>query len=110
MFNPDTSQASAYMLSLETGAPSLKVVPIIAPVHDDVEIETAIIALRREAGGGLVVMPDTFMTASRADHMAASRNNVPAVYSLSYFARDGGLLSYGPVADKEVDSIAAPSA
>jgi ABC-type uncharacterized transport system substrate-binding protein len=26
----------------------------------------------------------------------AARNNVPAVYSLSVFARDGGLLSYGP--------------
>ena len=25
---------------------------------------------------------------------AAARNNVPAVYSLSYAARDGGLLSY----------------
>jgi putative ABC transport system substrate-binding protein len=28
--------------------------------------------------------------------MAAARNNVPAVYYQSYFARDGGLLSYGP--------------
>jgi putative tryptophan/tyrosine transport system substrate-binding protein len=27
---------------------------------------------------------------------AAARNNVPAVYSGSPFARDGGLLSYGP--------------
>ena len=27
---------------------------------------------------------------------AAARNKVPAVYSLSAFARDGGLLSYGP--------------
>jgi putative ABC transport system substrate-binding protein len=26
---------------------------------------------------------------------AAARNNVPAVYSLSSFARDGGFLSYG---------------
>ena len=26
---------------------------------------------------------------------AAARNNVPAVYSLSFFARKGGLLSYG---------------
>jgi putative ABC transport system substrate-binding protein len=28
---------------------------------------------------------------------AAARNNVPAVFWLSEFARDGGLLSYGPV-------------
>ena len=27
---------------------------------------------------------------------AAARNNVPAVYAPSFFARDGGLLSYGP--------------
>ena len=27
--------------------------------------------------------------------LAAARNNVPAVYFLSNFARDGGLLSYG---------------
>jgi putative ABC transport system substrate-binding protein len=26
----------------------------------------------------------------------AARNNVPAVYAPSFFARDGGLLSYGP--------------
>jgi putative ABC transport system substrate-binding protein len=25
-----------------------------------------------------------------------ARNNIPAVYNLSVFARDGGLLSYGP--------------
>ena len=28
--------------------------------------------------------------------MAAARNNVPAVYALPDFVRDGGLLSYGP--------------
>jgi putative ABC transport system substrate-binding protein len=27
---------------------------------------------------------------------AAARNKVPAVYPASYFAREGGLLSYGP--------------
>ena len=27
--------------------------------------------------------------------LAAARNNVPTVYALSEFARDGGLLSYG---------------
>jgi putative ABC transport system substrate-binding protein len=97
MFNPDTSTASAFLPSFETAARSLKVVPITAPVHSDVEIETAIIALRREPGGGLVVIGDVFTAVHRAPIIsAAARNNVPAVYPLPYYARDGGLLSYGP--------------
>src|SRR5262249_10805540 len=38
MFNPDTFPASSFMPSLETAARSLKVAPITAPVHSDVEI------------------------------------------------------------------------
>jgi putative tryptophan/tyrosine transport system substrate-binding protein len=96
MFNPDTAPASAYMPSLETAAQSLKVALIVAPVYSDVEIETAIIALGREPAGGVVFIPDAFMTAHRASiTSAAARNNVPAVYPQSAFARGGGLLSYG---------------
>jgi putative ABC transport system substrate-binding protein len=96
IFNPDGAPISTYMPVFETAARSLKVEPIIAPVHSDAEIEAAIIALGREPGGGLVVMPDVFMTVHRASIIsAAARNNVPAVYYLSTFARDGGLLSYG---------------
>jgi putative ABC transport system substrate-binding protein len=85
------------MPSFETAARSLKVAPITAPVHSDLEIETAIIALGREPGGGLVVVSDIFMVAHRAAIiLAAARNDVPAVYVRSEFARDGGLLSYGP--------------
>jgi putative ABC transport system substrate-binding protein len=96
MFNPDTSTASVYMPSLETAARSLKVVPIIAPVHSDAEIETAIIALGREPPSGLVVLPDAFTVAHRRPIiLAAARNNVPTIYYQPFFARDGGLLSYG---------------
>jgi putative ABC transport system substrate-binding protein len=96
MFNPDTSPAMAYMPSVETAARSLKVVPTIAAVHSDAEIETAIIALGREPGGGLVVISDTFTLAHRAPIiLAAARNNVPAIYTLSDFAGEGGFLSYG---------------
>jgi putative ABC transport system substrate-binding protein len=84
------------MPSLQTAARSLKVVPITAPVRSDVEIEAAIVALGREPGGGLVVMPDAFTDVHRLPIiLAAARNNVPAVYYLSDFARDGGLLYYG---------------
>jgi putative ABC transport system substrate-binding protein len=96
MFNPDTATGSLYVPSLETAARSLKVVPITAPVHSDVEIETAITALGREPGGGLLVLPDVFTEVHRASIiLVAARNNVPALYWLSDFTRDGGLLSYG---------------
>jgi putative ABC transport system substrate-binding protein len=97
MFNPDAAPAPVFMPSFETAARSLKVETITAPVHDEGEIETAIVALGREPGGGLVVMPGAFNVTHRAAIIsAAARSKVPAVYFASVFARDGGLLSYGP--------------
>jgi putative ABC transport system substrate-binding protein len=66
MFNPDTAPISALAPSFETAARLLKVAPITAPVHSDVEIETAISGLGREPGDGIVVMPDVFMAVHRA--------------------------------------------
>ena len=98
MFNLATVATSAYMPSLETAARSLKIVPIVAPVHSDLEIETAITTLGRDPGGGLVVMPDGgFTTGHRAQIIfLAAQNNLPALYPDALFTRDGGLLSYGP--------------
>jgi putative ABC transport system substrate-binding protein len=97
MLNPDFPATSVYVPSFEAAARSLKIVPIIVPVHSDAEIETAIIALGREPGGGLVFLQGGFMKMHRAPIIsAAARNNVPAVYYDSVFARDGGLLSYSP--------------
>jgi putative tryptophan/tyrosine transport system substrate-binding protein len=96
MFNPDTAPVSTYMPSFETAARSLKVTPTIVRVHDDGEIEEAIIKLGTEPRGGLVVMAEAFVIAHREPIIsAAARNNVPAVYSTSEIARVGGLLSYG---------------
>jgi putative ABC transport system substrate-binding protein len=68
----------------------------LAPVHSDAEIETAIVALGREPGGGLVVKSDPFTGTHHAPIiLAAAQNSVPAVYDEPNFARDGGLLSYG---------------
>jgi putative ABC transport system substrate-binding protein len=98
--NPDNSLSSIPtdgLTFLETAARSLNVVLTTAPVHSDVEIEGAISALGREPGDGLVVNAGAFTIAHRAPIIsAAARNNVPAVYTQSVFARDGGLLSYGP--------------
>jgi putative ABC transport system substrate-binding protein len=96
MFNPDRPTASIFIPLLETAARSLKVEQIMAPVHSDEEIGTTIVALGREPGGGLVVLPDAFTNAHRVPIiLATARNRVPAVYGLSFYPRDGGLLSYG---------------
>jgi putative tryptophan/tyrosine transport system substrate-binding protein len=99
MFNPDTAAGggSYFIPSFESGARSLKVEPIVTPVHSDAEIETVITSLGHEPGGGLVVMSDSFMYVHRPSIISlAARNNVPVVSGLPpAFARDGGLLSYG---------------
>jgi putative ABC transport system substrate-binding protein len=98
MFNPDTAPyIKSYALpSFETAARSLKVASVVAPVHDDTEIEAAIAALGREPGSGLLGMPDNFIEIHRALIISlAARNNIPAVYQTPIIARDGGLLSYG---------------
>jgi putative tryptophan/tyrosine transport system substrate-binding protein len=99
MFDPDTASGggSYYLPSVEAAAQSNKVAPIAAPVRSDAEIETVITSLGREPGSGLVVMTDAFVFVHRAPIiLLAARNKVPAVNALSSFARDGGLLSYGP--------------
>jgi putative ABC transport system substrate-binding protein len=94
--NPDLPPVSIFMPYIETAARSLRIAPIIAPVHSDVEIEAAIRDIGRERGGGLVVPSDAFTTVHRASIIsAAAQNNVPAVYGFSFFGRGGGLLSYG---------------
>jgi ABC-type uncharacterized transport system substrate-binding protein len=99
IFNPNTAprRGSYYIPSFEAAALSLKVEPITVPVHSDAEIETAITSLGREPGGGLVVIGDAFLVARRGPIIStAARTKVPAIYFHAAFARDGGLLSYGP--------------
>jgi putative tryptophan/tyrosine transport system substrate-binding protein len=98
IFNPDTAagRGAYYGPPFEAAALSLKVEPISSPVHNDADIETVVTSLGREPGGGLVVMPDNFTINHRAPLiLTAARNNVPAVYWYSAYAREGGLLSYG---------------
>jgi putative tryptophan/tyrosine transport system substrate-binding protein len=99
MFNPETAPGggSYFLPSFEAAAQSLKVEPIVAPVHSEAEIETVIASLGREPRGGLVVPSDSFMIVHRAPViLLAALNNVPVVYQRSISVTDGGLLSYGP--------------
>jgi putative ABC transport system substrate-binding protein len=99
MYNPDTASAIAsyYRQSFETGARSFNLLPVAAPVHSDTEIEATIVSLGHEVPGGLIVLPDAYMLVHRPKVIAlTARNDVPAIYSDFVYAREGGLLSYGP--------------
>jgi putative ABC transport system substrate-binding protein len=99
MFSPDTAPflRSSFQPPFEAAARSLKVEPIIARVHSDAEIEMVITSLGREPGGGLISVPDNFVNSYRHTIISlAARNGIPAVYQISVYVRDGGLLSYRP--------------
>jgi putative ABC transport system substrate-binding protein len=95
IFNADTGPVSVYKYSFEMAAQSLKIEPMVQPIHNDVEIEASINKLGREPGLGLVVPPGGMFVHRVPLISAAARNNVPAIYWLSDVVRGGGLLSYG---------------
>jgi putative ABC transport system substrate-binding protein len=97
MFNPQTAPYAEYYLKpLQAAAPSFAVQPFAAPVASRADIEQAIVALGREAGGGLIVMTDSFMTVHRKNIVdLTAQHRVPAISFVNSMAREGGLISYG---------------
>jgi putative ABC transport system substrate-binding protein len=98
MFNPETvPYYHDWLREFKAHPQPLAVDLVAAPVHNDVEIEAAIVALAHEPGGGLINTPDPFTTGHRGLIMTlAKQHRVPAVYQLRQFALEGGLMSYGP--------------
>ena len=95
VFNPRT-HTGQFSQTLEIVAPSLGLELFAAPVQDVAEIEHAILAIAREANGGLLVLPDIFTVVHRELIVAlTARHHVPAVYAYSFFVAGGGLISYG---------------
>jgi ABC-type uncharacterized transport system substrate-binding protein len=81
---------------IKAAAAAIGVEAIAAPVHDMSELESVIAAQAREPNGGLVLMPDVFLSTHRAEIISlAARHRLPAVYAYRYFTERGGLLSYG---------------
>ena len=98
LFNPETTPYYPVWLREFKALPQTPAVDLVAaPVHNESEIETAIVALAGEPGGGLIAASDPFNTGHRGLIMTlAKRHWVPAIYQIRQFAVEGGLMSYGP--------------
>jgi len=97
LFNPVTATYADYFLSpFKAAAASIAIEAIATPVRDTSELASAVATHAREPNGGLLIMPDAFTVARRAEITSlAAHHRLPAVYPFRFFAELGGLLSYG---------------
>jgi putative ABC transport system substrate-binding protein len=96
LVNPDNPNASFFLRSLETVAPSFGVETLATPVRNKAEIEGAISALASRSIGGLIALPDSLLIVhSQLIVDLAARYRLPVVYPFRDFVVDGGLVSYG---------------
>jgi putative tryptophan/tyrosine transport system substrate-binding protein len=97
LFNPPTALFMAYYLNpFKAAAESFGVEAIVAPVEDESELESVVATQARQPNSGLIVMPDAFMASHRAGIATlTARYRIPAIYSFTFFAEAGGLMSYG---------------
>jgi putative ABC transport system substrate-binding protein len=99
MHNPETAAAGGdyYLSAFQAAADRLAIEAIVAGVHSQQDIESVIATLGREAGTGIVIVPDAFTIVHRKLIVSlTARFNIPTVYPYDYMAVQGGLLAYGP--------------
>jgi putative ABC transport system substrate-binding protein len=69
---------------------------IAAEVHESSAVEPAIAAFAADGKGGLIVLPDPIFNTLRDSIVEwAARHRLPAISPFSFYARAGGLVSYG---------------
>jgi putative tryptophan/tyrosine transport system substrate-binding protein len=97
IYNPDTAPyAPMFLPIMQTAAPTMAVTLAPSPVRTLADIERVIASSGREPGGGLIVLPDSYLLNQRAAIVAlAAEHRLPAIYPVLFFAIDGGLIAYG---------------
>jgi putative ABC transport system substrate-binding protein len=85
-----------YLKSAQEAAPSLNIRLADLRVHDSAEIESALATFAGVSRSGLIVAPN-FVSLANSQHIVAlaARYQLPAIYPFAFFAKEGGLISYG---------------
>jgi putative ABC transport system substrate-binding protein len=98
MFNPDTAPYARFFTPvIEAAATSLGVQLTTAPVRAAADIETALALFAGQPNGGLLLQGDSFTRLHQsliAD--LAGRYRLPSIAPGPDFAKQGGLMDYGP--------------
>jgi putative ABC transport system substrate-binding protein len=82
--------------AIEAAAPTVAVHAVAADIHEPADIKRAVETCANQPGGGLIVLASLPTILHRKVIIElASRHGLPAVYTYSFYAREGGLVSYG---------------
>jgi putative ABC transport system substrate-binding protein len=95
MFHPEPPNFG-YLKSAKEAAALLKMSLVDLSVHDSAEIAKAFATLAGDAHSGLIVAPNvvTFANSALIVELAA-KYGLPSIYPFAFFAKEGGLISYG---------------
>jgi putative ABC transport system substrate-binding protein len=96
MIYPETAASFDFFKFAETRAAAFKIKVEALGVHDADEIERVLRAFAAEGNGGVVITPHavTFSNYNLIVALAA-RFRLPALYPFAFYAKAGGLISYG---------------
>ena len=94
--DPTTAAGIGQFAAIQSAAQSLGVELTPVGVRDPGEIERAVAAFARTANGGLIVTAGGTAFRRKLLISLAARHRLPAAYPYRYYAKDGGLISYGP--------------
>jgi putative ABC transport system substrate-binding protein len=94
--DPASPQGTGQWGVIQAAAPSVRIEVSAVNVRNADEIERAVAAFARSSNGGLIVPGSALAIVHRKLIIElAARHKLPAVYSISFFVTDGGLISYG---------------
>src|SRR5262249_27661861 len=101
MFAPDTTPYFQYFMPvIENAALSFGMQIIAVPIRATIDIDPALSSFVRQPNGGLMLLGRSFtLLHQKLITDLAGRFRLPSISNLQNFAKDGGLMSYGPNVD-----------
>jgi putative ABC transport system substrate-binding protein len=108
LWNADDLGMTLRYRASEAGAQALGVNVQPLGVRESHDFDQAFGAMKRDMPDAILMVADPLTTLNRKRVFEfAAEHRLPAIYELSLFVRDGGLMSYGPDLDESFGRVAA---
>ncbi|MFI5011033.1 MAG: ABC transporter substrate-binding protein [Hyphomicrobiales bacterium] len=108
LWNADDLGMTLRYRASEAGARALGVSVLPLGVREPDDFDQAFAAMNRDMPDAILMVSDSLTNLNRKRVFEfAGAHRLPAIYEFDYYARDGGLMSYGPDPDESLDRVAA---